>query len=78
IKFRVKERRWRRDNPILFQSDDEVAVSYSIEYEELLIRTTHLLLKVEKSLLQEHNHSGKAVVFGSFLEDHNNASSTST
>ncbi|KAK5125871.1 hypothetical protein LTR16_003211, partial [Cryomyces antarcticus] len=33
IKFRVKERRWRRDNPILFQSDDEVAVSYSIEYE---------------------------------------------
>ncbi|KAK5018037.1 hypothetical protein LTR60_001672 [Cryomyces antarcticus] len=77
IKFRVKERRWRRDNPILFQSDDEVAVSYSIEYEELLIRTTHLL-KIEKSLLQEHNHSGKAVVFGSFLEDHNNAPSTPT
>lgn len=33
---------------------------------ELLIRTTHLLLMLEKSMLQEDNSSGKAVVFGSF------------
>jgi hypothetical protein len=33
---------------------------------ELLIRTSHLLFALEKSLVQEDNSSGKAVVFGSF------------
>ena len=33
---------------------------------ELLVRTSHLLLMLEKSALQQENHSGKAVVFGSF------------
>ena len=33
---------------------------------ELLVRTSHLLLMLEKSMLQEDNASGKAVVFGSF------------
>jgi hypothetical protein len=33
---------------------------------EVLIRTSHLVLVFEKSLLQEDNSSGKAVVFGSF------------
>lgn len=31
---------------------------------ELIIRTTQLLLQVEESLLQERNHSGKAIVIG--------------
>lgn len=33
IKFRVREHKWRRDNPILFASEDEVAVSYSVEFQ---------------------------------------------
>jgi hypothetical protein len=33
---------------------------------ELLVRTSHLLFALEKSLVQEDNSSGKAVVFGSF------------
>jgi hypothetical protein len=33
IKFRVKERKWRRANPILYESDVEVAVCYIVEFE---------------------------------------------
>lgn len=33
IKFRVRERKWRRSTPILFSSDIEVAVSYTVEFE---------------------------------------------
>ncbi|KAJ9629899.1 hypothetical protein H2203_002284 [Taxawa tesnikishii (nom. ined.)] len=33
IKFRVRERKWRRDNPILYSAEEEVAVSYYIEFE---------------------------------------------
>lgn len=66
IKLRIRERRFRRENAILVAVDEDVAVSYDIEYEELLVRTSHLLLMIERSLVQQQNHSGKAVVFGSF------------
>lgn len=35
VKFRVKEKKWRRtvEMPILFESDVEVAVSYEVEFE---------------------------------------------
>ncbi|KAH6612015.1 hypothetical protein C7974DRAFT_406854 [Boeremia exigua] len=66
IRFKVKERKLRRDAPILIRNDEDVPVSYDIEYDELLIRTSHLLLMLEKSMVQEDNSSGKAVVFGSF------------
>jgi len=84
IRFNVKERKFRRDAPILIRADEGMPVSYEIEYDgmytivtllpaaelmyhaELLIRTSHLLLMLEKSLVQEDNSSGKAVVFGSF------------
>ncbi len=64
VRFRVRERKWRRENPVLFQKDEEVAVSYEIQYEELLVRTRHLLLATEKALLEQQNVSGKALVFG--------------
>lgn len=64
LRFRVRERKWRRENPVLFQRDEEVAVSYEIQYEELLVRTRHLLLATEKALLEQQNVSGKALVFG--------------
>ena len=33
LKLRVKERKWRRDNPILVHKDEDQAVSYSLELE---------------------------------------------
>ncbi|KAF3037627.1 hypothetical protein E8E12_004239 [Didymella heteroderae] len=66
ISFNVKERKLRREAPILIRNDEDMPVSYDIEYDELLIRTSHLLLMLEKSMVQEDNSSGKAVVFGSF------------
>ena len=36
---------------------------------ELLVRTTHILLAIEKSMLETSSFSGKAVVFGSFVTD---------
>ncbi|KAF2999876.1 hypothetical protein E8E13_008129 [Curvularia kusanoi] len=66
IRFNVRERKLRRDAPILIRNDEDLPVSYEIEYDELLIRTSHLLLMLEKSMVQEDNSSGKAVVFGSF------------
>lgn len=83
IRFNVKERKFRRDIPILIRADEDMPVSFEIEYDgestsrldsspvliprvELLVRTSHLLFALEKSLVQEDNSSGKAVVFGSF------------
>ena len=33
IRFRVLERTWKRDRPLLYSSDVEVAVSYQVEFE---------------------------------------------
>ena len=33
IRFRVKRRQWRRDVPVLWESEEEIGVSYEIEYE---------------------------------------------
>ncbi|KAK3068593.1 hypothetical protein LTR53_013719 [Teratosphaeriaceae sp. CCFEE 6253] len=66
IKFRVRERKWQRAKPVLFSSEVEVAVSYEVEFEEVLIRTTHLLLQLEEAEQQMNNSSGKAIVFGSY------------
>lgn len=52
--------------PVLLRRDEDPPVSYMLEYEELVIRTTELLLVVEHSLEQEINHSGKAIVIGSW------------
>ncbi|KAF1926385.1 F-box domain-containing protein [Didymella exigua CBS 183.55] len=66
LRFNVKEKKLHRDAPILIRNDEDMPVSYDIEYDELLIRTSHLLLMLEKSMDQEDNSSAKAVVFGSF------------
>ncbi|KAL8653183.1 MAG: hypothetical protein Q9210_002256 [Variospora velana] len=66
LKVRVKENKWRTGAPILLHRDEEQAISYSLELEELLISTTHLLLAVEKSLV-ERCSDGKAMIFGSFV-----------
>ena len=38
-------------------------------FSELLIKTTHLLLAVERTLIEQSNSTGgKAMIFGSFVE----------
>ena len=37
IRVRVKERKWRRDVPILVHNDEDLAVSYTMEYEGMWI-----------------------------------------
>jgi len=67
IKFRVRNSGARRDNPILFSSEEEVAVSYNLEIEEFIIKTTYLLLKIEQSIVNQHNNAAgntRAIVFG--------------
>lgn len=54
VKFRVKEKKWKRDNPVLFSSEEEVAVSYTVELEEVVLRTSHLLFMVEESLREQY------------------------
>ncbi|KAF1995462.1 F-box domain-containing protein [Amniculicola lignicola CBS 123094] len=67
MRLNVREKKDRRGVPILMRIDEEdMPVSYELEHDELLIRTSHLLLMLEKSVVQEDNPSGKAVVFGSF------------
>ncbi|KIW06053.1 hypothetical protein, variant [Verruconis gallopava] len=66
LRVKVQEKKWRRHMPILVHADDEVAVSYEVVYEELFVRTAHLVLTLERSAQQEDMNSGKVVVFGSF------------
>ncbi|KAL8918570.1 MAG: hypothetical protein Q9208_007282 [Pyrenodesmia sp. 3 TL-2023] len=66
LRVHVKESKWRKDAPILVHKDEDQAVSYSLELEELLVSTPHLLLAVERSFL-ERGSDGKAMIFGSFV-----------
>ncbi|KAG9524020.1 hypothetical protein KCU93_g6395, partial [Aureobasidium melanogenum] len=54
VKFSVKERKWKRDIPVLISADEEVAVSYTVELEEVVLRTSHLLFMVEESLREQY------------------------
>ncbi|KAL3457487.1 hypothetical protein BJX64DRAFT_268744 [Aspergillus heterothallicus] len=67
LKFRVQEvNRLDTSLPVLIHRDEESFLSYEIFIDELLVRTTRLLLTVEKSL-QEQQHYPNAVVFGRTL-----------
>jgi len=65
LRVNVREKKWSGDTSMLLNNEDEV-VSYEVEYKELIVRTSHLLLFMEKSLSQQGNSTGKAVVFGSW------------
>lgn len=54
VKFKVKERKWKRDVPVLVSADEEVAVSYTVDLEEVVLRTSHLLFMVEESLREQY------------------------
>ncbi|KAF2484860.1 hypothetical protein BDY17DRAFT_308348 [Neohortaea acidophila] len=65
VKFNIKEKKLRQ-NVHLLSNEVESAVSYSIEFDEVLVRTSHLLLQLEQAQENIHSGSGKAIVFGSF------------
>ncbi|KAH0831750.1 F-box domain protein [Fonsecaea pedrosoi] len=45
---------------------DDMPMTFTIEIQELVVRTTHLMLAVETSTQQQGNISGKALIFGNF------------
>ncbi|KAI1101826.1 hypothetical protein F4804DRAFT_343688 [Jackrogersella minutella] len=51
--------------PVLFGREEEPAVSYSLKYQELLIKANRLLLSYETSEAQQVTHAGKAIVIAS-------------
>ncbi|KLU82286.1 F-box domain-containing protein [Magnaporthiopsis poae ATCC 64411] len=61
VRFRVSEitDHWRA--PLLVGVNDDPPVSYRLEYDELVVRTSHLLLTTEKSDMQEATSSDTAV-----------------
>ncbi|KAL3474333.1 hypothetical protein BJX99DRAFT_177257 [Aspergillus californicus] len=63
LKFRVREAtRLDTNFPVLIHRDDEAFSSYEIVIEELHVRTTCLLLAVEKSLEEQQSYR-QAVIF---------------
>ncbi|KAI0161833.1 hypothetical protein GGR52DRAFT_561314 [Hypoxylon sp. FL1284] len=64
LRFRVVEDR-STPAPVLFGREEEPSVSYSLEYQELLIRANWLLLSFETSEAQEVTHAGAVYFPGS-------------
>ncbi|KAL2153495.1 hypothetical protein VTH82DRAFT_4650 [Thermothelomyces myriococcoides] len=62
VRFRVTEKDIRRKHPVLVTNDEQLPVAYRLEFEELLVKTTTLLVMTEKSEMQEFSPERKAVV----------------
>ncbi|KAI1329761.1 hypothetical protein F5Y16DRAFT_397105 [Xylariaceae sp. FL0255] len=65
LRFRVKVKEEGRNMPVLMMQGDEPPVSYTLEYEELIVRTNRLLLSIESSEVQQVAHAGKAIIIAS-------------
>ncbi|EFQ35989.1 F-box domain-containing protein [Colletotrichum graminicola] len=61
LRFRVTEVTQERLPPYR-GSDEDPPVAYSLHYQELLVRTSHVLLAMEKAVVQEVINSGKATI----------------
>lgn len=70
VRFRVKERKWRRNNaPVLFASEEEVAVSYAVEFEgmdTLFLQTgsTRRMKWLMRASRGHHPHDASSVQAG--------------
>ncbi|KAL1959752.1 hypothetical protein VTO42DRAFT_1338 [Malbranchea cinnamomea] len=62
LKLRVTDVTKESDQPVLMQVDEEVTTKYEIEFEELLVRTTRLLMAVEEA--RKADVAPKAIIFG--------------
>ncbi|KUI61646.1 hypothetical protein VP1G_08834 [Cytospora mali] len=67
LRFKVREDVGARAGPTIWTQAEEEdrPVSYELEYQELVVRTSQLLINVEKSEDQEVAHTGKAIVIAS-------------
>lgn len=66
LRFRVTEKDIRRQHPVLVASDEQLPVAYRLEFDELLVRSSTLLVMVEKAEVQEVTGEGRAIVLASF------------
>lgn len=62
IRLRVVERQDLRPPLLQGRGDEDPQVGYTLQYEELVVRSSQLLLRLETSLERERNHEGKAIV----------------
>ncbi|KAI0469594.1 F-box domain-containing protein, variant [Xylaria cf. heliscus] len=61
VKFRVLPKA-ESQTPLLLSRDDDPPVSYTLEYQELIVRTNKLLLTLETSEDEQRAHAGKAII----------------
>lgn len=66
LKFCVTEKDLRSERPVLVASDEQLPVAYRLAFDELLIRSTTLLIMAERSEVEEVSAEGKAIVLASF------------
>lgn len=62
IRFDLVERKAMPRQAVFVMSDEDFAVSYRLEFSELLVRTTKLLVNLERSETEEVANSGNAIV----------------
>ncbi len=60
--LRVVEHEASHGAPLLIRADEDPPMSYSLQYEKLLIRTSQLLLRLEQSEAQEVTASGEIIM----------------
>lgn len=68
LRFKVREDVGARAGPAIWtqkDEDEDLPVSYELEYQELVVRTSQLLINVEKAEDQEVAQTGKAIVIAS-------------
>lgn len=66
IRFDLVERKALPRQAVFVMSDEDFPVSYRLEFSELLVRTSKLLVNLEKSETEELTNSGNAIIIASF------------
>ncbi|KAK4146028.1 cyclin-like F-box protein [Dichotomopilus funicola] len=66
LRFRVTEKDLRSERPVLVGSDEQLPVAYRLGFDELLIRSTTLLVMAEREEVEEVSAEGKAIVLATF------------
>ncbi|KAJ3571216.1 hypothetical protein NPX13_g5458 [Xylaria arbuscula] len=64
VRFRVVPRE-EGQAPLLLRRNENPPVSYTLEYQELIVRTNRLQLALETSEAQQVTHAGKAIIIAS-------------
>ncbi|GAW10827.1 hypothetical protein ANO14919_001620 [Xylariales sp. No.14919] len=65
VRFRVLLK--EEGQPLLLSRDEDPPVSYTLEFQELIVRTNKLLLTLETSEAQQIAHAGKAIIIASYV-----------